>query len=210
MMGDYGILDVVSRGDNQKVILGFVLATCLLSIFLGHLDYSWGQSPPDRQERDYVIGPGDVIEIQVWREPNLSKTIPVRPDGKITLPLLNDVKAAGLTPLELKKRIEKGLSRFIENPTVSVSVNEINSKNIYVMGKVNTPGQYPLHGGLTVLQALSLAGGLAEWADAGNIVILRKENGKQIRIKFNYKKVSKGKDLEQNIPLKPGDTIIVP
>ena len=159
---------------------------------------------------EYIIGPADVLEIQVWREPNLSRTIPVRPDGKISLPLLNDVQAAGLSPLELKAKIEKGLAKFLEKPEVLVSVQEIKSKNIYILGKVNTPGQYPLQHGLTVIQALSLAGGFAEWADKKDIVILRHENGKQKRIKFNYKRVSNGKDLEKNIVLRPGDTIIVP
>ena len=161
-------------------------------------------------EDKYVIGPADILEIHVWREPDLSRTIPVRPDGKITLPLLNDVQASGLTPLELKARIEKGLAKFVESPTVSVAVQEIHSKNIFVFGQVESPGQYPLQKDLTVLQALSLAGGLAEWADKGDIIVLRKENGKQRRIKFDYKNVSKGKHLERNIFLRPGDTIIVP
>jgi polysaccharide export outer membrane protein len=159
---------------------------------------------------EYIIGPTDVLEINVWREPDLSRTIPVRPDGKITLPLLNDVQASGLTPLELKAGIEKRLAEFVESPTVSVVVQEIHSKNIFVLGQVESPGQYPLQQDLTVLQALSLAGGLAEWADKGDVVILRKENGKQTRIKFNYKNISKGKYLEKNIVLRPGDTIIVP
>ena len=161
-------------------------------------------------EDKYVIGPADILEIHVWREPDLSRTIPVRPDGKITLPLLNDVQASGLTPLELKARIEKGLAKFVESPTVSVAVQEIHSKNIFVFGQVESPGQYPLQKDLTVLQALSLAGGLAEWADKGDIIVLRKENGRQRRIKFDYKNVSKGKHLERNIFLRPGDTIIVP
>ncbi|MGB9497695.1 MAG: polysaccharide biosynthesis/export family protein [Dissulfuribacterales bacterium] len=161
-------------------------------------------------EDKYVIGPADILEIHVWREPDLSRTIPVRPDGKITLPLLNDVQASGLTPLELKARIEKGLAKFVESPTVSVAVQEIHSKNIFVFGQVESPGQYPLQKDLTVLQALSLAGGFAEWADKGDIIVLRKENGKQRRIKFDYKNVSKGKHLERNIFLRPGDTIIVP
>jgi polysaccharide export outer membrane protein len=161
-------------------------------------------------EDEYIIGPTDVLEIHVWREPDLSRTIPVRPDGKITLPLLNDVQASGLTPLELKAGIEKRLAEFVESPTVSVAVLEIHSKNIFVLGQVESPGQYPLQQDLTVLQALSLAGGLAEWADKGDVVILRKENGKQSRIKFDYKNVSKGKHLEKNIVLQPGDTIIVP
>jgi len=159
---------------------------------------------------EYVIGPADVLEIHVWREPDLSRIIPVRPDGKITLPLLNDVQASGLTPLKLKAGIEKGLARFVESPTVSVAVQEIHSKNIFVLGQVVSPGQYPFQRSLTVLQALSLAGGFAEWADKGDIIILRKENGKQTRMKFDYKNVSKGKHLERNIALKPGDTIIVP
>jgi polysaccharide export outer membrane protein len=158
----------------------------------------------------YVIGPTDVLEVNVWREPSLSRTVPVRPDGKISLPLLDDVEAAGLTPLQLKATLETGLARFVENPTVSVSVQEIQSKNIYILGKVNAPGQYSLRQGLTVLQALSLAGGLAEWADEGDIVILRQEAGKQRRIEFDYKSASKGKRLEENILLQPGDTIIVP
>jgi polysaccharide export outer membrane protein len=159
---------------------------------------------------DYVIGPTDVLEVNVWREPSLSRTVPVRPDGKISLPLLDDVEAAGLTPLQLKTALERDLARFVESPTVSVSVQEIQSKNIYILGKVNTPGQYPLAQGLTVLQALSLAGGLAEWADEGDIVIVRQEAGKQRRIEFDYKSASRGKKLEANILLQPGDTIIVP
>lgn len=161
-------------------------------------------------EDEYIIGPTDILEIHVWREPDLSRTIPVRPDGKITLPLLNDVQASGVTSLELRAEIEKGLAKFVESPTVSVAVQEIHSKNIFVLGQVVSPGGYPLQQDLTVLQALSLAGGLAEWADKGNVVILRNENGKQSRIKFDYKNVSKGKHLEKNIVLKPGDTIVVP
>ena len=160
-------------------------------------------------DKEYIIGPSDVLEIQVWREPNLSCTMPVRPDGKITMLLLNDVQAAGLTPMELKVKIETGLGRFVENPIVSVIVKEIGSKNIYILGQVVSSGQYSLRPGLRVLQALSLAGGLTEWADKGNVIILRLQDSKQTRIKFNYKKISKGKSLEENILLCPGDTIIV-
>ncbi len=158
----------------------------------------------------YQIGAGDVLTIQVWREPSLSGQFTVRPDGRITFPLLNDIKAAGLTPLELKAKLEKGLSKFISTPVVTVGVQEVNSKNVYVLGKVNTPGKYPLTTDTTVLQAIAEAGGLAEWAQGDDIVILRKENGKQIKLEFDYDEVSKGKHLEQNITLKPGDTIVVP
>ncbi len=170
------------------------------------------KQPLHAKEADstYKIGAGDVLAIQVWREPSLSGQFTVRPDGKITFPLLNDIRAEGLTPLELKSSLEKRLSKFISSPLVTVGVQEVNSKNIYVLGKVNTPGKYPLTTETTVLQAIAEAGGLAEWAEGDDIVILRKENGKQIKIEFDYDDVSKGKHLEQNITLKPGDTIVVP
>ncbi len=164
----------------------------------------------DTDQDTYVIGSGDTLSIQVWREPNLSGNFTVRPDGKITFPLINDIKADGLTPLQLKKVIEKGLTKYISTPVVTVVVSSANSKNIYVLGKVNSPGKYPLIGPTTVLQALAEAGGLAEWAKGDDIVILRNENGKQIKIEFDYDDVSRGKHLEQNIFLKPGDTIVVP
>ncbi len=163
-----------------------------------------------KTDSTYKIGAGDVLTIQVWREPTLSGQFTVRPDGKITFPLLNDVDAEGLTPLELKSALEKGLSKFISSPVVTVGVQEVNSKNIYVLGKVNTPGKYPLTSETTVLQAIAEAGGLAEWAKGDDIVILRKKDGKQIKLEFDYDEVSKGKHLEQNIYLKPGDTIVVP
>ncbi len=167
---------------------------------------------PVQKEADstYKIGAGDVLAIQVWREPSLSGQFTVRPDGKITFPLLNDIKTEGLTPLELKAALEKRLSKFISSPVVTVGVQEVNSKNIYVLGKVNTPGKYPLTTETTVLQAIAEAGGLAEWAEGDDIVILRKENGSQKKIEFDYDDVSQGKHLEQNITLKPGDTIVVP
>ncbi len=170
------------------------------------------KQPLHAKEADstYKIGAGDVLAIQVWREPSLSGQFTVRPDGKITFPLLNDIRAEGLTPLELKSSLEKRLSKFISSPLVTVGVQEVNSKNIYVLGKVNTPGKYPLTTETTVLQAIAEAGGLAEWAEGDDIVILRKENGKQVKIEFDYDDVSKGKHLEQNITLKPGDTIVVP
>jgi len=169
-----------------------------------------GKSSNIKNRDDYVIGAGDVLSIKVWREPNLSGNFTVRPDGKITFPLLNDISTKGLTPLHLKKVIEKGLTKFISTPVVTVVVASVNSKNIYVLGKVNTPGKYPLTGPTTVLQALAEAGGLAEWAKGSDIVILRNENGKQVKIEFDYDDVSRGKHLEQNILLKPGDTIVVP
>ena len=183
------------------------MLVCLVSVSV----FGQGNSKNQQKSQDeYVIGAGDNLSIQVWREPNLSGNFTVRPDGKITFPLLNDIKAEGLTPLQLKKVIESGLTKYISAPVVTVVVTSANSKNIFVMGKVNNPGKYPLTGPTTVLQALAQAGGLAEWAKGDEIVILRTENGKQRKIEFDYDDVSKGKHLEQNIFLKPGDTIVVP
>jgi len=165
---------------------------------------------PQKNDDTYIIGAGDVLAITVWREPSISGTYPVRPDGKITFPLINDIKAQGLTPLKMKEELEKRLKDFIANPIVTVGVQEVNSKNIFILGKVNQPGRYPLLNPTTVLQAIAQAGGLAEWAEGDEIVILRTEGGKQEKIEFDYDEVSKGKRLEQNIFLKPGDTIIVP
>ncbi|MCL6565059.1 MAG: polysaccharide export protein [Acidobacteriia bacterium] len=159
---------------------------------------------------DYRIGPQDVLTISVWKEPEITRTVPVRPDGKISLPLLNDVQAAGLTPMELAESITLGLKKFIADPQVTVIVTEINSRHFYVLGEVSRPGAYPLLPGMTVLQALSGAGGFSQWANLNEIYVLRNEGGQQVRYPFKYKDVLKGKRTEQNIELKPGDTIVVP
>ena len=167
------------------------------------------QSNNPNNGHEYIIGPGDVLDIEVWKEPQLSAKVPVRPDGKITLPLINDIQAAGRTPLELRAAIQKALSKYLENPVVSVSVLGVNKK-FFILGKVNAPGEYPLNSPITVLQAIALAKGFADWADTQHIIILRQLHGRQIRLKFNYDAVAQGRDLNENIYLKPGDTIIVP
>jgi len=187
-------------------ILFLSLLVCLFSTSV----FCQGGGKNRQNQDEYVIGAGDNLNIQVWREPNLSGNFTVRPDGKITFPLLNDIKAEGLTPIQLKKVIETGLIKYISTPVVTVVIAAAASKNIFVLGKVNSPGKYPLTGPTTVLQALAEAGGLAEWAKGDEIVILRTENGKQKKIEFDYDDVSRGKHLEQNIFLKPGDTIVVP
>ena len=159
---------------------------------------------------DYVIGPEDVLAVVFWREKDMSSEVAVRPDGMISLPLINEVKAAGLTPEQLREELTKAAARYIEVPSVSIVVKAINSRKVFITGMVAKQGAYPLTAPTTVLQMLSIAGGIHEFADAENIRILRVENGKQVTYKFNYKDVSKGKKLEQNILLKPGDTIIVP
>jgi polysaccharide biosynthesis/export protein len=168
------------------------------------------QSAAGAEDPTYKIGAQDVIRIDVWREDQLTRTVPVRPDGKITLPLLNDVQAAGLTPMELAGNIREELKKFVTNPQVTVSVTEINSKRIYVSGEVNKSGAFQLLPHMTVLQALSGAGGFTAFARIKNIYVLRNENGKSIKIPFNYKEAIKGKNPEQNIELQPGDVVVVP
>jgi polysaccharide biosynthesis/export protein len=158
----------------------------------------------------YKIGAQDVLKIDVWREDQLTRTVPVRPDGKITLPLLNDIQAVGLTPMELAAVIRDELKKFITNPQVTVSVTEINSRRIYVNGEVNKPGAYQLLPHMTVLQALSGSGGFTTFARVKSIYVLRNVKGKTVRIPFNYKEAINGKNVNENIELQPGDVIVVP
>ena len=157
----------------------------------------------------YMIGPEDVLYIHVWKEEALTRTVPVRMDGKISLPLIQEVKAAGLTPLQLKEVLMRKLKEFIENPIVSVTVMEANSYKVYVTGMVRSPGVYRLRSETTVFQIISLAGGFTEWANPRKILIVRKEDGREKRIAVNYKKIMSG-NTGSDIILKTGDTIIVP
>jgi polysaccharide export outer membrane protein len=161
-------------------------------------------------EAEYKIGPQDVLRIDVWKEPEITRTIPVRPDGKVSLPLLNDVQAAGLTAVELANSIRDALKKFINNPQVTVTVTEINSRRVYVTGEVTRPGAMPLLPNMTVLQALSSSGGFTQFARIKNIYVLRQEDGKQVKHPFNYKEIVSGKKQEDNILLQPGDVIVVP
>lgn len=161
-------------------------------------------------ETEYRIGPQDVLRIDVWKEPEISRTIPVRPDGKVSLPLLNDVQASGLTAMQLAGNIREGLTKYLTNPQVTVTVTEINSRRVYVNGEVNRAGPLPLLPNMTVLQALSAAGGFTQFAKLKGIYVLRNEGGKQVKLPFNYKDVVKGNHPEQNIPLISGDVIVVP
>jgi polysaccharide export outer membrane protein len=158
---------------------------------------------------DYVIGPDDVLSIVFWRDADMTQEVTVRPDGNITLPLMGDVKAAGLKPTELRDLVATSASKFIEDPNVTVVVKQINSRNVFITGGVTRPGPYPVSGQMTVLQLITVAGGLTEFADGKNIRILRVENGTTTSLKFNYNDVMDGKKLEQNIVLKPGDSVMV-
>ena len=159
---------------------------------------------------NYLIGPEDELIVTVWRAPDISRTVPVRPDGKISLPLLNDVQASGLTPMQLSSEITSRLSKFISAPQVTVIVTKVNTQRVFVIGEVGRPGAYPLVPGMSVLEAISSAGGLTPFAKQTKISILRMENGKPNRLPVNYKEVLSGRRPEQNVSLKPGDTVVVP
>jgi len=167
-------------------------------------------SPFDEDDSDYILGAEDVIEVSVWKSPELSTTVFIRPDGKISLPLIGDLQATGLTPIELRDSIKVFLRKYKKTPEVSVIVREINSFSIFFVGEVNNPGKINLKSETTLLQALTLVGGLAEFANAKKIVLLRRENGEERRIKINYKDILSGKNPDGNVLLKRGDTILVP
>ena len=161
-------------------------------------------SPPE-----YVIAIDDVLTVAFWQDQISATDVVVRPDGKISLPLLNDVQAAGLTPQQLAAALEQAASRYITDPDATVMVKEIRSRKVFVLGEVGAPGMVPLAGDMTVLQVIAISGGLLEYADKNNIVIIRTENGREQRLKFNYNDVVGGKNVQQNIFLQPGDTVVV-
>ncbi len=158
----------------------------------------------------YTIGPEDVLSVVFWRDKEMSGDVVVRPDGRISLPLLNEIEAAGQTPDQLRERIEKSAARFVAEPNATVIVKEINSRKVFITGNVAKPGSYPLTGDMTVLQFIAAAGGLLEYANDKNIGILREVDGKERRLTFNYRDVARGRSVQQNIQLKPGDTVVVP
>ena len=161
--------------------------------------------------KSYVIGEADVLSIDVWKEKEISQTIPVRPDGKISLPLIGEIQASGLTPMQLQDNITQDLKAYIDNPEVTVIVDNPISHQFNIVGQVARPGAYPLTESMTVLDAIAEAGGFKDFAKQTKIYVLRPSpGGIRVRIPFNYKKVIKGANLQENVPLKPGDTIVVP
>ena len=175
-----------------------------------------GETPPKAavtpapEPLSYVIGPGDVLQLFVWKEPELTRDVTVRLDGKITVPLLGDVDAAGRTPLELGAEIAKNLGRFLTATSVTLGVAQAHSARFYMLGQVAKQGDYPFNGRINVLQALALAGGCKEYAKTDSILIIRQDRGTQKGIPVNYKHLESGRDLDGNIPLKSGDIIVVP
>jgi len=201
------------RSAITRLVLAFALATVAFCAAV-----ATGQAkndPPDpnvpasKAAPSYVIGPDDTLFISVWKEPDLTETLPVRADGMISLPLLNDVRAAGLTPMELGATITDRLKKYVDDPRVTVVVTQMNSQRVYVTGEVLHPGAMTLTPQMTVLQALASAG-FTQFANTKGIYVLRNENGSSKKYPVNYKKLIKGEDTAQNIMLKPGDTIVVP
>jgi polysaccharide export outer membrane protein len=199
----------------------------LIAIVLLLLPFDWGwnavqaQDPTPTQKREeeskpvpasaapeYKIGPQDVLQIDVWKEPEITRTIPVRPDGKISLPLLNDVQATGLTAMQLAANIRDSLSKYLTSPQVTVTVTQINSQRVFVTGEVAKSGPIPLLPRMTALQALSSSGGFTQFARTKGIYILRNQNGKQEKLPYDYKEVLKGK--KEDTVLQPGDIVVVP
>lgn len=159
---------------------------------------------------DYVIGPDDVLSISFWRNEDMSAEVVVRPDGRITLPLLNDIVAAGMTPEQLRLAVVEAAGSLIDSPSVTVQVKELNSRKVYITGMVAQPNAYPLTGPTRVIQLISMAGGVLEYAKTKDIRVFRTEGDRQVSYRFNYNDFREGKNLEQNILLRPGDTVVVP
>lgn len=158
---------------------------------------------------EYLIGSGDVLQIVVWKHADLSRTVPVRPDGKISVPLLDDVQAAGVTAERLRDTIAAGLKKYLETPIVTVIVAEVNAYRVTVLGEVKEPGTFSLKGRMTVVDVISLAGGFTEFASTKDILVVRRQRVPNQRVRFNYNRFVSGEDIEQNVVLDPGDTIIV-
>ncbi len=191
-----------------------VLTTLLLYGLLAGAQNSGDKDAPAKEplpqtNASYIIGADDQLHVSVWKEPDLTNTMPVRADGMISLPLLNDVQAAGLTPMQLAASISDKLKKYITDPHVTVEVTQMNSQRIYVMGEVLHPGAMNRTPDMTVLQALASAG-FTQFANTKGIYVLRTESSKQSKLPVNYKKLVKGEDMQQNYVLKPGDTIVVP
>lgn len=184
----------------KKLFFSFIL--CLFLIFLS--------STSPAAEKIYLLGPGDVLEISVWKDPELTKQVVVPPDGIISFPLIDNINVKNLTVANLRQFIAQKLSEFIPDATVSVMLLQVNSLKAYVIGKVNSPGEFDISLETNVMQILAKAGGLTPFASGGNINILRQQENKIVKIPFDYGDVEKGKNLEQNIILLPGDVVVVP
>ncbi len=201
------------RGLNRGLLIAALLAGVQPATGAAQQKTAAAPQPAARgadQKIEYLIGPGDLLQIFVWKEPELTRDVMVRIDGRITVALLGDVEAAGRTPQQLGEELAKSLAKFLETPRVTVGIAQANSTRFFVLGQVFKSGDFPLSGRTTVVQGLALAGGFREFAKTDNIVIIRQERNGQTIIPVNYKKLEDGKDTSQNVVLRPGDTIVVP
>src|SRR5438094_2022079 len=199
---------------NHKIatLIGSVVLLASLSVLAQKApsaESANSKQPTPQAGPSYIIGPEDTLFVSVWKEPDLTATLPVRADGMISLPLLNDVQAAGLTPMQLAASITEKLKKYVSDPHVTIVVTAMNSRRVYMLGEVLHTGPMALTPNMTILQALAQAG-FSQFANTKGIYILRVENGKQVKLPFNYKQVIKGQSMDQNIVLKPGDTVVVP
>jgi len=207
------ILSTDRRAPNALRALLF-LAACLVAVPAAPqakpaaAKAAKGQDTPEPV--DYLIGAGDTLHVFVWKEPELSRDVTVRVDGKITVPLIGDVEAAGRTPQQLSTELGRGLGKFLESPQVTLAVSQPVSSRFYIIGQVLKSGDFPLATRVNILQALALAGGFRDYAKTDEIVIIRDGKGGQAVIPVNYKKLESGKDMTQNVPIRPGDVIVVP
>lgn len=198
---------MLSKMESGLVVLaGAFIVVLLLAAGAGAAE----EDPAPQAEHPFYLDSGDIVEVSVWRDETLNREVLVRPDGNISFPLIGEVRARGLSVEELRQAIQEKIIEFIPDTTVTVMLVQLGSPRIYVLGKVNKPGMYIMQGRTTVVQALALAGGVTPFAGERSIRIIRVRGDKQVEIPFNYVKLRHGDDLEQNIFLEPGDTIIVP
>jgi len=182
-----------------------------LILVLGYAGIAWnGAQAQSSASKAYILNPGDILEVSVWKEKDLSRKVLVRPDGMISFPLAGHMRAAGRSTEEIEAELKQRLARYLKEPVVTVSVAQTPGNKIFVIGQVRKPGAYSSPYPITVMQALSLAGGLTQFGDENDIIIIRTVNGKQTRIGFDYSKAKRGKDLSQNITLNSGDVVVVP
>ncbi|MEW6730917.1 MAG: polysaccharide biosynthesis/export family protein [Acidobacteriota bacterium] len=203
----------------RRLLVFLLFSLCLTPIVKGQStvaststieDAVKGSAAGPIDDSNYIIGPEDILTISVWKEPELTQTVAVRPDGMISLPLLNDLMASGTTTQQLKESISNRLKQYISEPMVTVIVQSARSRKASILGEITRAGSYYINGPTTLVQLISMAGGFRDFAATDKIGVIRQENGKTVKLKFNYRDFIKGKNLEQNILLQPGDVVVVP
>jgi polysaccharide export outer membrane protein len=190
-----------------KARLVEVISSLVILVAIGNLGYA---QDTERTDAKYAVLPGDILQVSVWKEPDLQLQVLVRPDSAFSFPLAGDISTKGLSVVDLQEILTQRLSRYVSNPVVTVSVSEVLGNKIYVIGQVNNPGEFVVNPNVDVMQALSMAGGLTAFADTNSIKILRRTRDRQSAMSFKYNDVLKGKNLEQNIVLQSGDIVVVP